>query len=319
MQAYQVGQWGDQPAFAEIDTPVPGPGEVVIETAACGLNYADLLMIDGRYQVKPPLPVTLGMEVAGTVVAVGPGVHAFAVGDRVAAAVAHGGLAAQTKAQAARCVRLPDPIDFETAAAFPIAYGTSHLALTGVAALQPGETLTVLGAAGGVGLTAVEIGARLGARVIAVARGARKRAVAQNAGAVETLDSDDRDLRGAIKALGGSDVVYDAVGGELFDGALRSCRPGARYLVIGFAGGAVPQIPANYVLVKNIAVHGFWWGGQFDLDPARVTRSLAVLLDWLAAGRIAPYVGARVPFAEADRGLALLRDRSVPGKIVVTL
>ncbi len=316
MHSLQITKWGATPALVETNRPQPGPGEVVVATAACGLNFADLLMIDGKYQETPALPVTLGMEIAGRVADTGPGVNWPPAGARVAAVPGHGGLAGFTKVRAERCVALPTAVDFDTAAAFQIAYGTSHLALEAKARLRPGETLVVLGAAGGVGLTAVELGALMGARVIAVARGAEKQAIAKAAGAAETLDSEAEDLRGAIKALGGADVVFDAVGGGLFETALRACKPGARYMVIGFAGG-VPQIPANYLLVKNITVHGLWWGGLFAIDPGLVTGSLVTLTGWLAEGRVRPHISARLPLARAAEGLEMLRSRTATGKVIV--
>ncbi|HBD89554.1 MAG TPA: zinc-binding dehydrogenase, partial [Gemmobacter sp.] len=251
MKAFQLAEIGQAPTLTEVDLPPPGPGELAVAVAACGLNFADLLMIEGKYQEKPALPFTLGMEIAGTVTALGAGVTGFALGDRIAGFGGLGGLAERANLPAARCLKLPDGMDFRQAAAFQIAYGTSHLALDHKARLQPGETLFVTGAAGGVGLTAVEIGRRMGARVIASARGAERMETARAAGAHEVIDSDAPDLRGALKALGGVDVVYDAVGGPALLEALRATRPEGRLLVIGFAGGEVPQLPANLLLVKN--------------------------------------------------------------------
>ena len=221
MRAFQLVAQGDAPTLTDLPQPVPGHGEVRVAVAACGLNFADLLMIEGRYQERPPLPMTLGMELAGRIDALGPGVDGPPIGTRVAVFAGKGGLADFAVVPAVRCLPLPETMDFATAAAFQIAYGTSHLALTHRARLRSGETLLVLGAAGGVGLTAVEIGKRLGARVIASARGADRLAVARAAGADHLIDSDAPDLRGALKALGGVDVVYDAVGGPGFLQALR--------------------------------------------------------------------------------------------------
>lgn len=319
MRSFSIRAFGDSPAFHDLDMPEPTPGKVVVSVSACGLNFADLLMIDGKYQERPPLPVTLGMEIAGRVHAIGPGVTGFVPGDRIAAVPGSGGLAPYCAVEADRCVRLPDAMPDVDAAAFQIAYGTSHLALTHRAALRQGERLLVLGAAGGVGLTAVELGARLGAHVIACARGDAKLAIARGAGAHAVIDSDTPDLTDRLKAMGGVDVVYDAVGDPLFSAALRATRPGARVLVIGFAAGKVPQIPANYLLVKNVSVHGFYWGGYLSLAPEILIRSLSDLLAMHAAGKITPHVSHVLPFDRAAEGLALLRERASTGKVVITM
>jgi NADPH2:quinone reductase len=259
------------------------------------------------------------MELAGTVDALGPDLPGPAPGTRVAAFAGQGGLAEFAVLPAARLLPLPDTMDFATAAAFQVAWGTSHLALTRRARLAPGETLLVLGAAGGVGLTAVEIGKRLGARVIASARGADRLAVAAAAGADHLIDSDAPDLRGALKALGGVDVVYDAVGGPAFIEALRATRPEGRLLTIGFAGGEVPQIPANLLLVKNLSVIGLYWGGYSGFAPRALTESLAALMAWHAEGALDPHIGHRLPLDRAAEGLALLRERKATGKVVITM
>ena len=320
MRALRVERFGATPQVTEqAPHPVAGPGEVLVGVRACGLNFADLLMIDGRYQEKQTPPFTPGMEVSGEILALGDGVAGLAVGDRVIGFPGHGGLAEVAAVPAARCVALPDGMDHVTGAAFQVAYGTSHLALTGPARLRAGETLLVLGAAGGVGLTAVEIGAQLGARVIAVARGPEKLAVAQAAGAAHLIDSTAADLRAEVKALGGADVVYDPVGGADFMAALRATRPGGRILAIGFASGEVPQIPANLLLVKNVSVIGFYWGGYLGFAPERLTDSLAELMDWQAAGQIRPHVSHVLPLERAAEGLELLRARKSTGKVVVTI
>ncbi|PWK61164.1 NADPH:quinone oxidoreductase family protein [Roseicyclus mahoneyensis] len=319
MQAFRVTEPGQDPRLTQIDRTEPGPGQIRVKIAACGLNFADLLMIKGQYQDTPAAPFTLGMEVAGVVEALGPGVTTLAPGTRVAVFAGHGGLAEYGVFEAARALPIPDAMPFAEAAGFLVAYGTSHLALTHRAALKPGERLLVLGAAGGVGLTAVELGAILGAEVIAVARGADKLAVAQAAGARHVIDSDTADLRGALKALGGVDVVYDAVGGAGFDAALRATRPDGRILSIGFASGEVPQIAANLLLVKNISVMGFYWGGYLRFAPELLTTSLAALLALYEQGRIKPHVSATYPLAQAAEALDLLRSRKSTGKVVVTL
>lgn len=319
MRAYRVTEAGAAPGLAELPLPDPGPGQIRVRIAACGLNFADLLMIEGRYQDTPEAPFTLGMEVSGVVDALGPGVTQPEIGTRVAVFAGQGGLAEAGVFDAARAVPIPDAMPFDEAAGFLVAYGTSHLALTHRAGLRPGERLLVLGAAGGVGLTAVELGAVLGAEVIAVARGRDKLAVAEAAGARHLIDSDTDDLRGAVKALGGADVVYDAVGGSAFDAALRATRPEGRILTIGFASGEVPQIPANLLLVKNISVLGVYWGGYLSFAPDTLTDSLSELMALYEAGRIRPHVGATFPLAEAEAALDLLRSRRSTGKVVVTI
>jgi NADPH2:quinone reductase len=208
---------------------------------------------------------------------------------------------------------------FEEAAAFQIAYGTSHLALDRRAGLRPGETLLVLGAGGGVGLTAVEIGALMGARVIACARGTAKLAAARAAGAEILVDSDSTDIRAAVKAAGGADVVFDTVGGDQFRAALRATRPEGRILLIGFAGGSLPEIPANHLLVKNVAVIGVYWGGYLGFAPEALTGSLSTLLGWYGEGRLRPHVGHVLPLERAAEGLELLRTRQATGKVVIRI
>lgn len=318
MRAYLKRSADDPAALADMAVPVPGPGEVLIRVAACGLNFADLLMLQGSYQDTPALPFVPGLEFAGHVAALGPGVAAPAIGSRVAVVAGKGGLADYALAPAQLCLTLPETMTMEQAAGFQIAYGTSHLALGHRAALRAGETLLVLGAAGGVGLTAVEIGARMGARVIASARGADRLAIAKAAGAEVLIDSNDPDLRGQLKALGGVDVVYDTVGGPAFLDALRATRPEGRLLAIGFAGGEVPQIPANLLLVKNLTVIGLYWGGYLKFRPEVLTESLATLLGWFEAGWITPHVSHVLPLARVEEGLDLLRQRRATGKVVIT-
>jgi NADPH2:quinone reductase len=318
MRAYHIARTGAAPTMAEIVAPTPGPGEIGVRIAACGLNFADLLMIEGRYQDTPEAPFTLGMEVAGTVETLGPGVEGLARGDRVAVFGGQGGLAEFGTFPASRAVVLPEAMGFTDAAAFQIAYGTSHVALDHKARLQPGETLLVLGAAGGVGLTAVEIGKLMGARVIACARGEDKLAVARDAGADHLIDAAKDDIRDTCRALGGVDVVYDPVGGDQFKAAMRACRPEARILSIGFASGEVPQIPANHLLVKNLSVMGLYWGGYLAFRPEVVTGSLRQLLTWYEAGQLRPHVSHVLPLGRAGEALELLRARKSTGKVVVT-
>ena len=319
MRAYHLPAKGGEPILTDLPRPTPGQGEICLRIAACGLNFADLLMIKGAYQDTPEPPFTLGMEVAGVVEALGPGTDGPAPGTRVAVFGGQGGLADYGCFPAARAVPLPDTMTFAEAAAFQVAYGTSHVALDHKARLQPGETLLVLGAAGGVGLTAVEIGKHMGARVIACARGADKLAVAQQAGADHLIDAATDNIRDTCRALGGVDVVYDTVGGDQFTAAMRACNPEARILTIGFASGEVPQIPANHLLVKNISVMGLYWGGYLKFHPEVVTDSMSTLFGWYAAGHLRPHVSHLLPLEQAAEALELLRTRKSTGKVVVTL
>ena len=254
MRVLQVENHGTKPVFSNISVPSVSSSQVLIQTEACGLNFADLLMIEGVYQETPLLPFSLGMEIAGDVVAVGQSVTEFKVGDRVAAFTGSGGLAEFCAVDIGRCIKISTNMSYETAASALISYGTSHLSLTHRAKIKSGDKLLVLGAGGGVGLTAVEIGAALGAEVIAVARGNDKMDICKTRGATITLDSAVDDVRSIIKKLGGIDIVYDPVGGSSFLTALSCCKPEARYLIIGFASGNIPQIKANHLLIKNVNI-----------------------------------------------------------------
>lgn len=319
MRAYQLTDHETPPALTEIDITAPGRGEIRVKIATCGLNFADLLMQKGTYQDTPALPFVLGMEVAGIVESLGDGVEGLTPGDRVAVFGGKGGLAEMGCFSADRAVKLPDSMGWTDAAAFQIAYGTSHVALDHRARTQPGETLLVLGAAGGVGLTAVEIGKLMGANVVACARGADKLAVAKAAGADHLIDAATQDIRSEMKALGGADVVYDPVGGAQFIAAFRSCKPEARVLPIGFASGEVPQIKANHLLVKNISVLGLYWGGYLAFKPKVLTDSLQKLMAWHGEGRLKPHVSHVLPLDRAAEGMELLRTRKSTGKVVISI
>lgn len=319
MRAMQVTELGKPLEMRNATKPDPVAGEVMVRIETCGLNFGDLLIVKGTYQEKPELPATIGMEICGVVEALGADVTGLEVGQRVASYCGFGGLAEYAAIPAAICVPIPDAMTAVDAAAFLIAYGTSHVALDYKAHLQPGERLLVLGASGGVGLTAVELGKLMGAEVIACARGPEKLAIAKTAGADHLLDSDDGDLRAAVKALGGADVVYDPVGGALFDAALRACNPEARLLPLGFASGTVPQIPANILLVKNLSVLGFYWGGYMRVNPSVLTDSFAVLFDWYAQRKLKPHVSHVLPLERANEGLELLRSRQATGKVVIEI
>lgn len=317
MLSMRVHELGGALGTDDVAPPEPGPGQVRLRVLAAGVNFADTLMVKGAYQERPTLPFAPGLEVCGVVEAQGPGVTTPALGTRVLAICGHGGFAEAVLAPAAGCVPLPDAISDVQGAALQVAYGTSHLALGHRARLQPGERLLVLGAAGGVGLTAVEIGALMGAEVIAVARGTDRLAQARAMGAHHLIDSEGTDLRAAVLALGGADVVYDPVGGEGWEAALRATNPQGRLIPIGFASGTVPQIPANILLVKNLTVIGLYWGAYAKFAPAVMAASIAELIGWCAQGRITPHVSHTLALAQANQALALLRDRSATGKVVL--
>lgn len=319
MRAWTIEQIGIAAVQKDIPAKAPEQGQASISIAACGLNFADLLMQDGTYQERPPLPFVPGMEIAGTVIALGPDTAGPAPGTRVAVVAGWGGLAEMGCFPVSRMVALPAAMPFTDAAAFQIAYGTSHLALHHRARLQPGETLLVFGAAGGVGLTAVELGKKMGARVIACARGDNRLAVAKAAGADSVIDSESPDLKDQLKALGGVDVVYDPVGGPGFDMALRATKPEGRLLTIGFASGHVPQIAANLLLVKNLTVMGLYFGGYLGFAPAVVATSLATLFGWYEDGTLKPHISHVLPFDRVHDGLNLLRNRKATGKVVITV
>ncbi len=305
----------------EIDEPAPGPGEVLLAVAATGVNFADSLMVTGRYQERPPLPFVPGLEVAGRIVARGEGVADLAPGQRVLAMLDHGGFAERAVARAADVVPLPDDLDDVTAAGFAIAYGTAVGALDWRAALRPGETLLVHGAAGGVGLTAVEVGKAMGARVVATARGVERLAVARAHGADEALDSERPDLLDALRGIvgrDGFDVVFDPVGGAMFEASLRTIAWSGRIVLVGFASGTVPQIPANILLVKNAAALGFYWGSYRKRDPARLREGFARLFAWHREGRLRPHVSDVLPLERTADAIGLLLARKSTGKVVVT-
>ncbi|MCR8826055.1 NADPH:quinone oxidoreductase family protein [Pseudosulfitobacter koreensis] len=319
MRAMQIRALGAPLKLHDIAMPEPGVGEVRVRVRACGLNFADTLVQVGKYQEKFDLPVTPGMELCGVIDALGEGMDGFSVGQRVAANPGHGGLADYAVVPASACVPISDDMPDADAAAFLVAYASSHMALDHRAHLQPGERLLVLGASGGVGLTAVELGKLMGAEVIACARGADKLEIARKAGADHLIDSDADDLREAVLDLGGADVVYDPIGGDLFTAAMRACNPEARILPIGFASGTVPQIPANILLVKNLTVIGFYVGGYKRFAPHVLTRSFAKLIAWYDAGKLRPHVSNVLPLDRANDGLELLRSRKATGKVVIEI
>jgi NADPH2:quinone reductase len=306
----------------DVPEPCPGPGQVRVRVRACGVNFADSLITRGQYQTQPQPPFSPGFEIAGEVLEAGEGVSRFKVGDRVIAIIPHGGYAEQAVVNVNRCVAMPAAMPWEHGAAFPVVFGTSHVALWRRARLRAGETLVVHGASGGVGLTAVAIGKQLGATVIATASGPEKLAVAREQGADHLIDSGHEDVRARIKELTGgrgADVVYDPVGGDLFAASLRSIAFEGRILVIGFAGGTVPQIPANHLLVKNVDVIGLNWPAYAELNPRIMTESFDTLLQWYLEGAIRPYVSAIYRLERAVDALGQVVARKSTGKVVIAM
>ncbi len=324
MKAMIVREYGplENLKLETVDDPVAGENAVVIDVRACAVNFADSLMVEGSYQVKPPLPFSPGLEVAGVISAVGQNVTGWRVGDRVQALTNWGGFAEKVAVPAAALTRLPENMPYEDAAAFVVAYGTSHVALDYRARLKPGEWLVVNGAGGGVGLTAVEIGKMIGANVIATAGSDEKLALARTKGADHVINYKQEDVRQKIKeytAGQGANVVYDPVGGDVFRQSFRAMAPEGRMLVIGFASGDVPQVPANHLLVKNIELIGFYWGAYKQFKPEILQNSARRLFDWYGEGRIAPHISATYPLAQTADAIRALRQRKSSGKVVVTM
>jgi NADPH2:quinone reductase len=304
----------------QVPDPEPGPGQALVRIRACGINFADSIMAAGKYQTQPALPFIPGSEIAGDVVALGEGVDGLEPGDRVMGLPGRGGYAELVAVDARRLTPLPDGLGYEQAASFAVTYGTGHVALAHRARLRPGETLLVHGAAGGVGLTAVELGRIMGARVIGTAGGPDKLEIARAAGAEHAIDYLAEDIRERVKALTGgrgADVIYDPVGGDVFDASLRCVAFEGRILVIGFAGGRVQQIPANHVMVKNVDIIGVNRPAYDTLAPEVARRSQEQLLDWLAAGLIAPLVSRSYPLERAVEALESVVTRRSTGKVVI--
>lgn len=304
----------------ELPEPEPGPGEVVLEVRAAGVNFPDVLLSYGKYQFKPPTPFVPGGEAAGVVAAVGAGVTGVAVGDRAVVTMVHGAFAERVVVPAEAVLRVPAAVSFEVAAATLLTYATTWHALVDRAGLRAGETLLVLGAAGGVGIAAVEIGKLLGARVIAAASSAEKLAFCRAHGADETIDYVREDLKESAKRLTrgtGADVIYDPVGGAFTDAALRSIAWAGRYLVVGFANGEIPKIPLNLVLLKGCQIVGVFWGAFVARAPERHRANAAQIFAAVAAGQLRPHVDATLPFARAGEALMRMERREVMGKLVL--
>ena len=304
----------------EVASPLPKKNEILLDVQAAGVNFPDTLIIEGKYQFPPPLPFSPGGEAAGVVAAVGEKAGAFKVGDRVMALTGWGAFAEQVAVPFYNVLPIPASMDFTTAAAFGMTYGTSMHALRQRGQLQAGETLLVLGASGGVGLAAVEIGKAMGARVIAAASSADKLAVAKAAGADELIDYSQASLREEIKRLTngqGVDVIYDPVGGELFEQAVRGLAWNGRLLVVGFASGTIPQLAANLVLLKGAAVLGVFWGAFAQRQPQDNAANFQQLFAWHAQGKLKPLVSQTYPLAEAGAAIEKLGQRQAVGKLVV--
>lgn len=310
----------DGVAVGELPDPEPGPGGVRIRVHAAGVNFPDLLIVRGLYQERPDLPFAPGAEVAGEVVEVGPRTSGVEVGDRVYASISHGGYAEQAAVPVDRIFHVPDGMPYEHAAVLPLAYGTAYHALVDRGELRDGETLLVLGAAGGVGLAAVQIGATLGARVIAAVSSDVKAAAVRDAGAAEVVRYDRTDLRDAMRSAApeGADVVFDPVGGDVTEAALRSTAWRGRLLIVGFAAGDIPKLPANLPLLKGSSVVGVFWGRFARTEPARNRRNLETLGAWWTEDRIAPLISQTYDLDHATEALRRIGGRGAIGKLVVT-
>lgn len=308
--------------YREVPDPVPGPGEVLIQIAACSVNFPDTLIIEGKYQIKPPLPFAPGSDVAGTVIAIGEGVERVKIGDEVVALTRVGGFAEKLVVKESMCFPKPESMPPVVAASFLMAYGTSYHALKDRAKLQSGETLLVLGASGGVGLAAVELGKAMGARVIAAASSAEKLAVCTEHGADETIDYLTEDLKQRAKELTqgrGVDVVYDPVGDRFSEPALRATGRYGRYLVVGFAAGEIPKIPLNLTLLKECSIVGVFWGSFANREPHRNAVNVRELVEQYEIGNLRPHIHRTYALQDAPQALRDMLDRKVRGKAVIDM
>jgi NADPH:quinone reductase len=322
MRAVMCTELGAPLTVSEVPDPQPQPGQVRVAVKAAGVNFPDTLIVQGKYQFKPDLPFSPGGEVAGVIDALGDGVKGVNIGDRVIAFTVYGGFAEKVCVDANALVPMPDDLDFVTAGGLVLAYGTTIHALSDRARLQEGETLLVLGAAGGVGLSAVEIGKAMGARVIAAASSPEKLATCVEHGANETIDYSKEDLKTRVKELTGGkgvDVIYDPVGGDFAEPALRSIAWEGRYLVVGFAAGEIPEIPLNLALLKGCQIVGVFWGAFAARDPKGNAANISKLLGWVKDGTLKPLVSATYPLEEATEALRQISERKAQGKIVLTV
>jgi NADPH2:quinone reductase len=324
LKALLCKQFGPPESLVLEDLPSPsaGAGEVVISIKAASVNFPDVLIIQNKYQFKPPLPFSPGSELAGVVKEIGPGVTSVKPGDKVIAFTAFGAFAEEVKTEAVRLLPLPEGMSYEAGASFILTYGTTDHALRDRGQLAPGETLLVLGAAGGVGVAAIEIGKALGARVIACASSDDKLAVCRQHGADECINYASEDLRERIKALSGGkgvDVIYDAVGGPYSEPAFRSIAWRGRHLVIGFAAGEIPKLPLNLALLKGASAVGVFWGDFTKREPQAFAESARQLARWYRDGKLKPHVSASYPLAQAAEAMNLLASRKAKGKVVIRI
>jgi NADPH2:quinone reductase len=324
MKAVLCKEFGpvDQLVVEDVPSLTAGAGQVVISVKACGINFPDGLIVQGKYQTKPPLPFSPGLEVAGIVKELGEGVTDLKVGQRVIGFPGVGGLAEEVALASWLCFPMPDSMSYADGAGFLITYATSHHALKPRGKLQPGETLLVLGAAGGVGLTAVELGKVMGAKVIAAASSDEKLALCKEYGADEVINYSTENLKDRLKALTGGkgvDVVYDPVGGPLAEQAVRSLAWLGRFLVIGFAAGEIPKIPINLLLLKSSSIVGVYWGAALKADPKAGREDVAELLGWYAEGKLKPCISATFPLERAAEAILEVTSRRTTGKVVVVM
>ncbi len=323
MKALLCKQYGlpDTLVVEEVPDPVPGPGEIVVDMKAAGVNFPDVLIIQNKYQFKAELPFSPGAEFAGIVSAVGAGVTHLKPGDHVIGSTTYGAFCEKVKMSPARAIPIPKSMPFDTAAAFILTYGTSYHALKDRAALKPGETLLVLGAAGGVGLAAVEIGKAMGARVIAAASTAEKLAVCKEHGADLLINYSTEDLREKLKEMTdgkGPDVIYDPVGGQYAEPAFRSIAWRGRFLVVGFANGEIPKLPLNLMLLKGASVVGVFWGQYVGKEPQNYKQDIVEMFQWVQEGKLRPHISARYPLAQGAQAINDMMNRKVMGKVVIT-
>jgi NADPH2:quinone reductase len=322
MRVAQFNEFGGPEALRleEVAEPSPGPGEVLIKVTAVGLNFFDTLLLRNKYQVTPPLPFSPGAEIAGTIKEVGGDVTEVGIGQRVVAFIGGNGCREKVVTKASNVVPIPDGVSDEVAVGIPITYGTALHGLKDRAALKPGETLAVLGATGGAGLAAIEIGKLMGARIIAAASSGDKLAFAREHGADEGINYETEDLKTRLKELTapkGVDVLYDIVGGDHAEQSLRAMAWEGRYLVLGFASGTIPCIPLNLVLLKGCSLVGVFWTSFVQRNPERHRANMVLLLDWCKEGRIVPHIHASFALAETAKALSLIEDRKVTGKVIV--
>ncbi|MGF6180774.1 NADPH2:quinone reductase [Massilia sp. UYP32] len=322
MKAVRCTAWGppDSLVLEDLPEPVAGPGDVVVDVKAAGVNFPDVLTVQGKYQVRPPLPFTPGNEFAGVVRAVGADVRGFVPGQRVIGFTRTGAFAEQAVAPGSAFLPMPDDMDFDVAAAITLTYGTSYHAVADRAALQPGETMLVLGAAGGVGLAAIEIGKALGARVIAAASSDEKLAACKVHGADVLINYETADLREALRAATdgrGPDVIYDPVGGKYSEPALRSIAWRGRHLAVGFAAGEIPRLPWNLMLLKGASVVGVFWGDFTRKEQDAHLAAMERITGWIAQGKLRPLVSRRYALADTAQALNDMAARKVIGKVII--